>query len=336
VQLGLGLLPKYDPDTFAALVARAEAAGFDAIWVPDEKFYREVYAELAVAAVHSRRVTLGTAITEPYSRHPAQTATAIATIDELSGGRAILGLAMGVSGFREMGIQRTKPLRALREATELVRALTRGEGPVTYEGQVVRFFGGQLSFRPRRQIPVYIAGAGPKVMELAGEIGDGVIMGDLASATTLAYGLRHVAAGAARAGRSARSLTKVVWLQTFLHPDPGVARETARWVVAAVIWGAQAFHDELGVPIPAELRDAVKGLGYDLTEAGMSGVARHVPPELVRHFALAGTPAEVIAQAREIQAAGADQLAIHPWPCRDVSSEAAIDLFIREVMPSLR
>src|SRR5579864_4916654 len=99
----------------------AEASGYDAVWVADERFYREVYSTLAVLAQNTRRVQLGTCVTDPFARHPALTAMAIATLDEISGQRAILGIGAGISGFPELGIVRRKPAAAIREMVEVVR-----------------------------------------------------------------------------------------------------------------------------------------------------------------------------------------------------------------------
>src|SRR5919202_2241813 len=91
----------------AAMVERvklAEASGFGTVWLADERFYREVYSCLAVFAANSRRVALGPCVTDPFARHPALTAMAIATLDEISGRRAVLGIGAGVSGFKELGV----------------------------------------------------------------------------------------------------------------------------------------------------------------------------------------------------------------------------------------
>ena len=96
----------------AQLVERArlaEASGFDAVWLADERFYRDVYTSLAPVALATSRVQLGPCVTDPFARHPALTAMAIATLDEVSRGRAVLGIGAGVSGFAELGIQPHKP-----------------------------------------------------------------------------------------------------------------------------------------------------------------------------------------------------------------------------------
>ena len=96
-------------------VKLAEANGYDTAWLADERFYREVYSCLTYFAQHTSRIKVGPCVTDPYTRHPALTAMAIATLDELSGGRAILGIGAGISGFTELGVERKKPARAIRE-----------------------------------------------------------------------------------------------------------------------------------------------------------------------------------------------------------------------------
>jgi len=335
LEFGVGLLAKYPYATLVNLARSCEAAGYDQIWMPDERFYRECYTQLAVIAQNTRRVKLGTAVTDPYSRHPAMTAAAMASVDEISGGRLVLGLGAGVSGFAEMGVKREKPARAMREAVEVIRPLLRGER-VSYEGEIIKVQKAKLDFTPiRPEIPIYVAGAAPLVLRTAGRAGDGVILGDFADAAVVRWGLDQVAEGAAAAGRSLGDLYKMVWLQTFIHPDGQVARDNARWMVAFVLWGTRAFHDKMGVTLPPALA-ANLNFDYHLSPDAAGEVARLVPDDLVRKFVLAGSPDELVEQVRELQATGIQQVAIHPWSFAGMSSEQAIDLFARTVIPRLR
>src|SRR5215813_6040965 len=154
----------------------AEANGYAVVWLADERFYREVYTSLGQIAAHTSMVLLGPCVTDPYSRHPALTAMAIATLDEISGGRGILGIGAGISGFAELGISRRKPARAISETIEVIRALLRG-GSVDFQGQVINLDQGRLSFTPHRSaIPIYVASNGPLGQRVAGTIADGAIM----------------------------------------------------------------------------------------------------------------------------------------------------------------
>src|SRR5258708_6130640 len=129
----------------AELAARAEELSYDDIWLADERFFREVYATLAVVAQRTTRVRLGPCVTDPFTRHPALTAMAIATLDEIAGGRAALGIGAGVSGLRELGVDGSKSATAIREAIELIRRLLAGE-TVTVKGERVSFHDGRLDF----------------------------------------------------------------------------------------------------------------------------------------------------------------------------------------------
>jgi 5,10-methylenetetrahydromethanopterin reductase len=138
----------------------AEANNYSAVWVSDERFYRDVYLCLAQIAAHTSHVRVGTSVTDPYVRHPALTAVAIATLDEISGGRAVMGIGAGISGFAELHIERRKPARAMREAITAIRALWRGE-TVGFHGDVIALNHTRLNFPAlRAQIPVYVASNG--------------------------------------------------------------------------------------------------------------------------------------------------------------------------------
>ena len=159
----------------------AEANGYTAVWLADERFYREVYTCLGQIAAHTAKVLVGPCVTDPYARHPALTAMAIATLDEISCGRAILGIGAGISGFAELQIDRRKPARAMREAIALIRALLGGE-TVDFHGEVVALNRGRLSFPVLRAlIPIYVASNGPVGQRMAAETADGVIVQACAS-----------------------------------------------------------------------------------------------------------------------------------------------------------
>src|SRR6478672_3555967 len=157
-------------------VKLAEDKGYDTVWLADERFYREVYSCLTYFAQHTSRVKVGPCVTDPYARHPALTAMAIATLDEISNQRAILGIGAGISGFPELGIVRKKPAAAIREMIAVVRALLRGES-VDFHGDVVSFNNGKLSFKPvRADIPICVASNGPLGQRVTGGNADGGIM----------------------------------------------------------------------------------------------------------------------------------------------------------------
>jgi len=222
---GLLALPSHPAGRLAELAQLAERTGYDYLWLADERFFREVYASLTFCALRTQRIKLGPCVTDPYSRHPALTAMAIATLDELSGQRAVLGLGAGVSGFRELGIARDKPGVGLREAVDVIRQLLAGE-TVTYPGSVVRVDGAHLDFKPvRAEIPMYIASQRPVGVRAAGRVANGAIMQGCVAEPLFTFFRDTVIAGAREAGRDPARIDLVARINVCVHDDRKVARD---------------------------------------------------------------------------------------------------------------
>jgi 5,10-methylenetetrahydromethanopterin reductase len=314
----------------------AEENGYSAVWVADERFYREVYSCLGQIAAHTQNVLLGPCVTDPFARHPALTAMAIATLDEISGGRAMLGLGAGISGFAELGIRRTKPARAIRESIELIRALLRGE-TVDHRGEVVAFDHGRLSFGPvRADIPVYVASNGPLGQRVAAELADGVIMEACASTAEL-RAFRSAVEGAARkTGRDSRSIRVVARLNTCIAADGRAARNAVRPTVARYL-GAGRLRSRTAAAQGLTLSEEAVALVAGATYA--EGVAPYLPllPLITdRHVdasTLAGTVDEVAEHAIELCRAGADVIIARPFAAEGGSIEETIVAMGAEVWP---
>jgi 5,10-methylenetetrahydromethanopterin reductase len=328
---GIGLLPFYPADQFVRLVKLAEDYGFDTVWVPDERFFRECYSCLTLCALNTRRVRMGPCVTDPYTRHPALTAMAMGTVDEISGGRAVLGIGAGASGLEALGIQRVKPAVALREAVQLIRALWGGE-EVTVEGEVIRFKHGRLNFQARPDIPIYLAGRGPKILELAGEMGDGVIIGALASPSTLGYAMGHVRKGLERSGRSADDLDVVLWLHTAVDDDGARARDAVRRIVVGVLVSSLPVLGDLGVQLPEDLRLCVQRVTYGVQSPEMIEAARLVPDDVLDHFTMAGDGAFCRQKVTQLAEKGVKHIAALPWLTQGYAIEQFIATFAREVI----
>ena len=216
----------------AALAADAEAAGVDGFWYADERFYRDTYSVLALCAQATTRIRLGPGVTDPYTRHPAITAAALATLDEISGGRAVLGIAAGVSGFRNLGIDASHPAVAVREGLEVIRRLLAGE-TVNYRGQSFSLTDGRLLFASA-SVPAYVAAEGPWMLRLAGAVADAVIIYHSPTQQTLGPKLALVDAGAERGGRGRPRV--VARLDVCVSTDAERAVNHAKLRVARYLW----------------------------------------------------------------------------------------------------
>ncbi len=184
LSLGLQVIPTMPVAELIETVQAAEGLGFDYCMVADEGLMHDIYVVLGLLAESTSSIRLG-AVTNCYTRHPAATAAALATVDDVSGGRAFLTLVAGGTMVLEpLGLAREKPLTVVRESIEMMRLLWSGE-PVSWEGNVFGLNNAQLTAGCRRDIPIWIAARGPRLLELAGEVADGVVLmarGDLGDA----------------------------------------------------------------------------------------------------------------------------------------------------------
>jgi len=168
---GIEFVPDEPVYKIGYMAKLAEDHGFQNIWITDHYNNRDVWTTLAVLSMMTNRIRLGTGVTNPYTRNAAITASSIASINELSGGRAVLGIGPGDRAtFEKMGIEWDKPLTRVREAVLAIRAFLAKE-QVSQAG----FKGAQMAFSAGR-IPIYIGAQGPKMLELAGAIADGVLI----------------------------------------------------------------------------------------------------------------------------------------------------------------
>ena len=338
LRTGLLLLPSRPVPEMAALVARAEALGYDDVWLADERFFREVYAILAVFAHSTRRVRLGPCVTDPYSRHPALTAMAIATLDEIAGGRAVLGFGAGVSGLAELGIDSSRSATAIREGIDLVRRLLAGE-TVTVKGEQISFHNGRLDWAPARAgIPIYVASQRAAGCRVAGRVADGAIMQG-ALAEPLVRFLRDTVHGAAReAGRDPARIELVARLNTCIHDDRKAARDVMRpTLVRSLASQRRDFFTFVtaGLTVPGRLAEKLRGLTYTHDVAPLRALAPEIPDEFVDACTLTGPPALVASEVVRLARSGISQVMIYPLAVEG-GPETTVERFQREVMPLVR
>jgi 5,10-methylenetetrahydromethanopterin reductase len=280
------------------LAVVAEGVGFSEVWLPDHYFLRDSYAGHALMARRTSRIRFGTAVASPLLRHPALLASSVATIDELSGGRAILGIGVGGWEFpSQLGIPIRRPRRVVREAVELIGALWRGEGEV--RGEVFTGVGAALGWQTRPDIPVYVGARGPRMLELAGEIGDGAITHGI-TARYLEFCTARLAEGAARAGRSPDRCELVPMFEVDLDEDPRAAVDRLRPLSAIMAGGEYA--EEL-IDVFRLDRDDAMHLRQAVRE-GRPDLGRYVTDQMVEAFSIAGTPERLADRVAEMASLG--------------------------------
>jgi 5,10-methylenetetrahydromethanopterin reductase len=338
LRTGLLILPAQGAEHLAELAAHAEALGYDDYWLADERFFREVYACLALCAARTRRVRLGPCVTDPYSRHPALTAMAIATLDEISGGRALLGLGAGVSGFRELGVDTSRSATAIGEAIEVIRRLLAGE-TTALAGREIAFHDGRLDFlAPRADIPVYVASQRAAGCRVAGRAADGAIMQGAVAEPLVRFFRETVREAARQAGRDPARVALVARLNVCIADDRRAARDAMRpGIVRSLSAQRPDFFTftRAGCSIPASLREKVLALPYTHDPAPLRALAPDVPDELVDAVTLAGPPVDVAREVVRLVESGIDEIVVYPLSV-DGRLETTVERFQREVMPRVR
>ncbi len=326
VSFHIGLLPDRPIGEIAALCAEAEALGFDGAWIADsQSIMRDGWAALALAAERTERIALGTGVTNPVTRHPAVLAGSIATIDELSGGRAILGIGVGESAVATLGLPKAS-LARLEEIVGVVRALLRG-ATATFEGREIH-----LSW-PTRDVPVYFASSGPRSLRLAGRVADGVLFQVGAAPALVRYALEHIAAGAAEAGL-AQGPKRLVRLGCCVSDDHAWAREQIRGYASVAATAFPAIPSEL-MPVEFWADLAVFREAYDAYQHGRVA-ARHaaaLTERLVDALTIAGTPEEAVPRFRQLVDLGVDGFVV---PVTGSDPRAVLRTLAERVLPALR
>jgi 5,10-methylenetetrahydromethanopterin reductase len=333
LEYGLGLPPTAPVAELLDLAVEAERLGYRWLWVNDERLERDPFTVLAAMAERTGQIRLGTGVTNPYSRHPALVATAMATLDELSNGRAVLGLGAGGTNHRALGIERTAPATVLRQSIQLIRDLW-GGATVSIEGDVVRAREARLDFSPPRgPLPIYLGTRGPRMLELAGELADGVIVGNIATPRGWAYALDRIAAGAASAGRALEDVRLTAWLYACVADDEQQALEAIRPMAATSLVTSRPVLDRLGIEMPADFAAAMAARDWSLARDDVAEAGRTLPPDLVLRFGLAGTPQACRSRLRELLEAvpQISQVAIVPFAAAASTVEETVRRFVHEV-----
>jgi 5,10-methylenetetrahydromethanopterin reductase len=334
LRVGVASLVEHPMDELAGSGRTLESLGYSNIWVPDERLLRNVYVSLATLAGATERIGLGTAVTNPYTRHPAITAAAIATIDELSGGRTTLALGAG-GGLGAYGITRTSPVQALRETTEIVRRLTSNE-TVSYDGTLFSLASTQLDFPALRPVPIYLAARGPKILQLAGEIANGAIIGGFADAGGIGYAQQMIHRGMERAGRDESEVDQMAWLYVSASPDRAAARTAVSKIVLASLVTSRPILGELRLDLPKSLIDHLDSTGWVFPRETPAQASALLPDHLVDAFAVYGTPAECVERLRAIQACGISHLCFVLFPPEGDTVTSLAERLAVEVVSRLR
>lgn len=335
LQYGVGMGRTLPITEVVPHVRLAEELGYEhATFIDSQALSRDCVVMMTLAAANTTRIRIGPGVTQPYTRHMSVLANSIATLDELSGGRAVLGIGVGMSST---GVLRKepRPLAELATAVQFFRDFTAGND-ATWQGVTVH------SEWSRRQIPVIIGADGPKGMRQAARIADGVFLPGVRK-DLFAWRLPRLADGAAASGRTLSDLQ--IWIRTMVCVDDDLkrARSEVRSYAATnafslylgVLRWSTPDAEELKDVLPARLVDEIVRLGqrYDYYEHEKRGAAHaaDLSDDLIDSFVFCGPPSRCIERIRELRSAGVDRISMVLYGLSD--KKRTMRRFVEEVHP---
>ncbi len=327
---GVTVLPDPPYTRMIELMQFAERQGIEYGWTYDSHMlWQESYATLPLAAAQTERIKLGHFVTNPGIRDPTITASWYATVHDISNGRMVMGIGRGDSSRRVVGL---KPVRVaeFEQRCAMIKDLMNGR-EVDWNDKKLKL----EWVRPELpDIPMWIAGYGPKALAVAGRVADGVII-QLADPQIIQWIMDTARKAAEEVGRDPSELKCIVGAPSNVTDDIESAREQAKWFPAMVSNHVMDLIERYGFDseIPAALTEYVKARKfYDYKEHSRVG-AKHgefVTDEIVDRFCVLGTPAEAAAKLKELESVGVDQFNIY---LMTHSQEETLEAFGRDILP---
>ena len=325
IKFGVGIYGTNNGREAVELARTAEELGYDRFWIGDSHMiWRELYVVAGAIAMATKRIAVGPGVTHPTVRHVTVTASAMATLHELTGGRVFCGFGVGASGPGNIGMTPVS-VEELAKNIDILKKLWRGDS-VNSAGKEAH------SLFLCGEIPIYIGTRAPQVMKLACRVADGIIhAGAIDGLEELVRCIRGYAAEANRAPESVQFISR---LPCAIDSDAAAAQEQVKGVIARTAMTQLGRLYDRGELADEHDCQAVERMRQEYDTYHHMDAAHNylVRDQWVERFAIAGTAAHAREQVRRIRAAGADELTI--IPC-GTSKQATIETFAREVMEKL-
>ena len=293
MKFGIEFVPQIPLDELVRLVKIAEDVGFEYAWITDHYNNKNVYETLALIAANTETIKMGPGVTNPYVRSPAISASAIATIDEISNGRATFGIGPGDKAtFEALGIAWEKPVSTIKAAIADINTLL--DGGKTEAGAAL---GGAKKVQDA--IPIYMGAQGPKMLETAGEIADGVLI-NASNPKDYEAAMPMIKKGI---GDQAKDFDVAAYTATSIGPDSEAAKNAAKIVVAFIAAGSPPqVIERHGLPEGFNTQ-----MGEFLAQGNFGGAIGAVTDEALDAFSVCGTPDEFIPKIEALADMGVTQ-----------------------------
>jgi 5,10-methylenetetrahydromethanopterin reductase len=296
-------------------VRYAEAKGFEAVWQAESRLVRDAIVPMAAYAAVSERIRIGSGVINNWTRNIGLLAATFLTLDDLAPNRMICGLGAWWDPLaRNVGIDRAKPLTAMRETVEVLRRLLNMER-VTYHGEFIYVDGIELDVvhgrREPRRVPIMIGATGLKMMEMTGEIADGVVLNYCVPPEYNDDALEQLERGARKAGRTLDEIDRPQLIVCSVDLDREKAIDTTRALLAQYL--AQQPHIAKASGVSPDVVEKIQSiLGWPATHAQIQSAKHLVPEDLIHRITASGTPAEARAKVQEYVKRGCTSPILYP------------------------
>jgi probable F420-dependent oxidoreductase len=329
LDFGVTFLPDPPAQAFVDRVVRAEKLGFRYAWTYDSHIlWEEGYMPLTLAAHATSRIKLGHCVTNPGIREPTVTASAYATLQEVSAGRMAMGIGRGDSSRRVVGLEPV-PVARFEAALEMIKEMMNGR-PVSWNDRELQLEWAQ----GQPEIPMYVAGYGPRALRVAGRVGDGVVI-QLADPEITKWIIGRARDAATEAGRDADALAPMVCAPAVVDSDLPRWREETRWFPAMVSNHVEDLIARYGTDgeIPRALTDFAQAVKeYDYSDHSKVGAehGKYISDEICDRFCLLGDLDQHLVRLRELEELGVRQVNLY---LMTTDSDDTLERYGREIIP---
>ncbi|MDH5746514.1 MAG: 5,10-methylenetetrahydromethanopterin reductase [Candidatus Bathyarchaeota archaeon] len=305
IELGIEFVPRdlYWKTTFYAI--QAEKIGFDYLWITDHFNNRNVYVSLAIVSAYTERIKFGPGVTNPYLVHPVVTAQGVATLNEIAPGRVVCGLGVGDKTTLQMvNIEQRKPLATIRESVHIIREIASGRN-LEMQGKIFKVSGAKLNFKVPNPISVFIGAQGPKMLALAAEIGDGVLI-NASHPKDIEKAMKFVREGAEKTDKKLEDLSISAYTSFSIASSYDKALKTVIPVVAYIVAGSPEIildRHEISVELASKIRDAI-------VHGQWKEAFSHVDNDMVEAFSICGTSETCIEKIDTLIKVGVNQIVV--------------------------
>lgn len=303
VEFGIEFVPRdlYWKTTYYAI--QAEKTGFDCIWITDHFNNRNVYVSLAIISAYTDKIRFGPGVTNPYIVHPVVTAQAVSTLNEIAPGRVVCGLGVGDRTTLAMvNVVQRRPLATIREAVKMIRGVVSGK-KFEMNGEIFKVSGAKLNFRVRNPIPIFVGAQGPKMLALAAEIGDGVLI-NASHPKDVENAMTFIRKGAEKAGKKLEDLEISAYASFSVARSLEKAMRAAVPIVAYIVAGSPEIVLErhgISVEAASEIREAI-------VHGKWKEAFFLVDHDMIEAFSICGTPETCIERISQLSKIGVTQV----------------------------